>query len=1603
MAETYKGLTIRIGGDTTSLRNALKSVDGAVRSTQQQLSKIGRALKVDPSSTKAVTSQLDLMGNKAVELNRRFSELKDALRQVGSQKVTLNTGESERTVKELAEGTQDAAQRAGDALRTYNRVNAELEKMYTSINLAAKASGKFADGFDLRTVVTQLDNIEQYLVDTGAATTEQLTRLRELRAAWASAFDENEIAKAVLRMRELETETTSTEAAAKGASASYAELAMQANRVKVDSSVEQRLESIAKASANAEERLERARKALEMDPTNVEAAVVAFRSLSDAVRLSEDRTEELNREVDNLKAQGFDKIANGVDNLAQRAQEARERFSAISDEMKQLEGSASAIRAEMKLFDEGGISDERYEELNDALRETESRLASVRAEQQRAAAEFESFDGAEQYEKANLELSESISKTKELKAVQKGLTGSKGISSNSLMEMGMTLSTSVTPAIMAAGYAAVDSAREIDSAYRDMRKTVNGTEEDYEALRQAAIDFSTTHVTSADQILSIQAIGGELGVAVDDLKTFAETVSNIEVATDLGAEDAATALGQLDNIMSDLDGSTMPAFSDALVRLGNNGASTESQIVDIAKRIGAMASIVGMSTPEVLAWASSIASTGQNAEAAGTAISNTMSDIESAVAAGGDSLQKFADVSGMSAQQFADTWNSDPTTALKSFIEGLVRIEEGGGSANATLQDMGITAVRQQQAIQGLMQMIGGLDDNLQMSEDAWNGVSDQWGEAGDAAREASAKADGFSGSIQRLLNIAQVLGSELGESLAPFIDFLADELQGLSEWFTDLPDSTKQAIAGVAAFVAALGPVMLVIRAFRGFGDDLSAMFTGTSTVLQAIGRLATGSKSASKAASGLAKGVGAAAEAATGLASGAGGAASALGGLKGGLIGLGIAVAGVGIGALVNHFANMAEQERIAERATDGLSESLAVATGEMAEQADEGENLRETIKGIKEANEENLKSSADLADKFDALNVETAGTVHRLDEAKEAIDMYAGAIDPSAEQVGRLRSAIEYLNQTCGTNYEVVRESDGSYQIMADGARVAKDEIFKLIDAMKLEAQMRAQEQKLTDLYADRSDKQEAYTDALNANTKAASNLREEEQKLADLEASGASDLVLANQRGAVSNAEKTLEDTVKPLKDAKSELDRADESIETLYASIGMLDEVMSGAATGFEALAKSSEGVKAALDNDETMITRFAEALAATGYDTGFFENLDPTDLQSIATAWREEGGSIIDILDELGLSSKDVAEKMSSALGEMLGEDVTAGIEELGFSLDDMSEAMAIAGISMEDLEEVGTDNFARLLANCGGDLTMLTAMLKTYNSEPIYNKDGSINVNDVQLHDAFGNIYIWNGQQLKTLNGNIAIQTDQFETAEGLVYTWNEQGQLQDQYGNIVIEGTKILDTTLGEIQVYNGYALNTQNGEVYVAAQELYDCNGAMVTYNDTTLNTIPGQVDVDYQDVLDAMSYIDQLKAKKGTVTVTVKTKYTTEGSPSAPASSGGGNAAEQSLQSLMAPSPVMRAAAAYAPYAAPVPKARGAADVSGAVQAASYVAASDRTRREYITLGLTRTLSQALKDVGAARTTNVTIDGSAATSRVQGLVMELLEELAPLGVM
>ncbi|MDK8252747.1 phage tail tape measure protein, partial [Enterococcus faecalis] len=76
--------------------------------------------------------------------------------------------------------------------------------------------------------------------------------------------------------------------------------------------------------------------------------------------------------------------------------------------------------------------------------------------------------------------------------------------------------------------------------------------------------------------------------------------------------------------------------------LGNNGASTEKEILDMAQRIAGAASTVGASESDVLALSNTLASMGIRAEQGGGVATRVILKMRSAVDEGGESLETFA-------------------------------------------------------------------------------------------------------------------------------------------------------------------------------------------------------------------------------------------------------------------------------------------------------------------------------------------------------------------------------------------------------------------------------------------------------------------------------------------------------------------------------------------------------------------------------------------------------------------------------------------------------------------------------------------------------------------------------------------------------------------------------------------------------------------------------------------------------------------------------------------------------------------------------------------------------------------------------------------------
>lgn len=197
--------------------------------------------------------------------------------------------------------------------------------------------------------------------------------------------------------------------------------------------------------------------------------------------------------------------------------------------------------------------------------------------------------------------------------------------------IGQEMTTNVTVPIIGAFGGAVKAAVDWETAFTGVKKTVEGTDEEYEQLADAIKQMATETASSKEDIAGVMEISGQLGVTgVDNLTNFTKTMVMLGDTTNLSADEAATSLARFMNITGE-SYTDSDKLGSSIVDLGNNFATSESEIVEMATRLAAAGTIAGLSSTDILALSASMSSVGINAEAGGTAMTQTLTAISKAV------------------------------------------------------------------------------------------------------------------------------------------------------------------------------------------------------------------------------------------------------------------------------------------------------------------------------------------------------------------------------------------------------------------------------------------------------------------------------------------------------------------------------------------------------------------------------------------------------------------------------------------------------------------------------------------------------------------------------------------------------------------------------------------------------------------------------------------------------------------------------------------------------------------------------------------------------------------------------------------------------------
>lgn len=785
--------------------------------------------------------------------------------------------------------------------------------------------------------------------------------------------------------------------------------------------------------------------------------------------------------------------------------------------------------------------------------------------------------------------------------------------------VGDTMTRTVTPAIVGVGAASIAAATSIDTSLTNVKKTVDGTEAEYAALKDAAVEFSKTNAVSASQVLDIQALGAQLGFTVDELEEFGRVASGLDIATNMDAETASTNMAQFANITK-MAHSEISNYASALVGLGNSYATTESDISNMAMRLASAGTQVGMSQADILGLATALSSMGMEAEAGGSAVSTIMANIDKAVATGSADMQDWASAAGMSADQFANAWKSSPVDALSAVLAGMEAATEGGGNMSLMLEELGISELRQTDAMKRLAGNASYLGDAVKTANDAW---SENTALSNEVANRNESLAAKFEMLKNRAIAVGDQIGGPLADALLGAIDAaqpLFDAIESGAKAFADMSKDEQQAVLGVVAFATALGPLLSIAGRVPGAVGSIGGALQGVAK------HFATVAEGGAKAGAGI----------------GAAGAAFKL---------LGGTLAGVAIAALGNIAGDLLEAKNHADllkSATDDLTDATKAASSAYASTSADIAAAAGNYDVTRESVDNLLRSQAELADKAQDTWAEFGTNAAMLDGYVGTIQELAGQSGLTADKQAELTAAVQGFNDITGASVSVIDPVNGKLSEQADA-------ILRVRDAYLEQAKAAAA--------------QELLTDSVKAQMEASRDLEKAKADLATMEEGIMvkwGDIEVASDE-----AGRAYEEQRQKVEDLEAAQKSSGEAVD--YYT-GMLEDAagaLSASRENIDGFIASSETLSGALESSGKSAADFATSLEQAGVGTSLLSQMSGEQLTALVTAYDGTFSSIVATVAGFGgefaaamQGSQAEAEAAASAAGQGSAQAWLAGFNQ---------------------------------------------------------------------------------------------------------------------------------------------------------------------------------------------------------------------------------------------------------------------------------------------------------------------------------------------------
>ncbi|PZU17798.1 MAG: phage tail tape measure protein [Shinella sp.] len=304
--------------------------------------------------------------------------------------------------------------------------------------------------------------------------------------------------------------------------------------------------------------------------------------------------------------------------------------------------------------------------------------------------------------------------------------------------------------------ATAGAAIEFETAFADVKKVVEATDEQFENMRRGIRAMSGEIPMASTEIAALFAAAGEAGIATEDLRAFSEMAARVGIAFDMTAEQAGGSLASLKTQLN-LSVSETALFADAINHLSNNMASSAKDVTEFMLRVGSFGEMGGFAKEELAAMGSAMIAAGSDASTAGTAMLNVIR-----------SLTKGG---------FAKKSQQDAAKALGLHLPSIAKDMQKDAKGTLRKVLMSVAAMPKENQVALLSEFFGDearafmpLVGNIKLLDQALASVADRTQYAGSAFREYVERANTTQNILDLLRNKFSNKFAEMGDAMLPSI-----------------------------------------------------------------------------------------------------------------------------------------------------------------------------------------------------------------------------------------------------------------------------------------------------------------------------------------------------------------------------------------------------------------------------------------------------------------------------------------------------------------------------------------------------------------------------------------------------------------------------------------------------------------------------------------------------------------------------------------------------------------------------------------------------------------------------------------------------------------